>query len=65
MKYFASFNPPIFVEYNGKNHRMETSKRYDSLASLLTAMSSFADDIHGTRLSIFVEKENKTCTQWL
>lgn len=65
MKYFASFNPPILVEYNGKKHHMDTSKRYDSLASLLTAMSSFADDIHDTRLSIFVEKENKTCTPWL
>lgn len=65
MKYFASFNPPILVEYNGKKHRMESSKRYDSLALLLTAMSSFADDIHDTRLSIFVEKENKTCTPWL
>ena len=65
MKYFASFNPPIFVEYNGKKHRMDSSKHYDSLAALLTAMSSFADDIHDTKIMILAERENKTYTPYL
>lgn len=65
MKYFASFNPPIVIEYNGKKHRMDSSKHYDSLASLLKAMESFADEIHNTRMSILAEKDNKTYTPWL
>ena len=65
MKYFAQFTPAITIEYNGKKHVMNSSKRYDSLAALLKALESFADDIHGVKMMILAERENKTCTPYL
>lgn len=65
MKYFAQFTPAIKVEFNNKVYIMNSTKRYDTLAELFTALSTNAENIHGSRVAIFAEKENKTCTPWL
>ena len=65
MKYFAQINPAIKVEYNNKVHLMSSTKRYEKLADLFCALALHAEELHGSRVSIFLEKENKTCTPWL
>ena len=65
MKYFAQINPAIKVEYNNKVHLMSSTKRYEKLADLFSALALHAEELHGSRVSIFTEKDNKTCTPWL
>ena len=65
MKYFASFTPAITVEFNNKKYVMNTTNRYNSLQELFTSLALNAANIKGTKVSIFAERENKTCTPWL
>lgn len=65
MKYFAQINPAIKVEYNNKVHLMSSTKRYDTLAALFNALALHAEELHGSRVSILVEKDNRQCTPWL
>ena len=65
MKYFASFTPAITVEFNNKKYVMNTTNRYNSLQELFASLALNAANIKGTKVSIFAERENKTCTLWL
>ena len=65
MKYFASFTPAITVEFNNKKYVMNTTNRYNSLQELFTSLALNAANIKGTKVSIFAERENKSCTPYL